>query len=191
MGTNAQNVQTDTSARQYNTQIANQAAMMDAQITSKLGEDNARFAMNKAKEKIAGRTMSKNMLNQLITNAGDTSLMNQWYPQEAFNPLTYEAYFKRGSGKTIEDQAAASDADNFASSLAAAKAYANSLGFTGKDYHEAIMGYLEMSTGKPARRNASNRNRISPTFDDASQQQTQQQQKNGGFIPMYYVGGWK
>lgn len=192
MQTNAQNVQTDMAARQYNTQIANQAGMLDAQISSKLGEDNARFAMNRAKEKVAGRTMSKNMLNQLLTNAGDTYLMNQWYPQEAFNPLDYSTYFKKGSGRNIEDQAAGSDASTFASNLAEAKAYADSLGLTsGKDRNDAIMDYLGMSTGKPARRTASSGNRrASADFNDGSQQQQQQQQKVGGFVPMYYLGGW-
>lgn len=191
--TNQQNVGSDMGTRQFNTQIANQAGMMDAQITSQLAEDNARLAMNRAKEKIAGRTATKNMLNQMITNAGDTSLMNQWYPQYAFNPLDYGTYFKKGKGKGLEDQAT-TDASTFSDNLAAAKQYAASIGITsGKELNEAIMDYLEFSTGKPSRKTANpyaRGSRVSPSFNDGTQTQQVQQQRSGGFIPIYFLGGW-
>lgn len=189
MQTNTQNVQTDMGARQFNAQIANQAGMLDAQISTQLGADNARYAMNRAKEKVAGKTMSKNMLNQLITNAGDTSLVNQWYPQYAFNPSNYQTYFDRNSGKTIQDQASGSDAATFSSNLQAAKQYADSLGLTsGKDRNDAIMDYLGISTGKPAPRRASPPKSLRP--NTAVDQTQLMQEKNGGYIPMYQIGGW-
>jgi hypothetical protein len=184
--TNAQNVQTDMGARQFNAQVANQAAMLDAQISTQLGADNARYAMNKAKEKVAGRTMSKNMLNQLITNAGDTYLMNQWYDQYSFNPSNYKTYFDRNSGKTVQDQATGSDSATFSSNLQAARQYADSIGATTpEERNSAIMDYLGMTTGKPAPR------RMSPKSlrTEAAQPQLTQE-KNGGYIPMYQIGGW-
>jgi murein DD-endopeptidase MepM/ murein hydrolase activator NlpD len=187
---NAQNVQTDMASRQFNTQIANQAAMYDAQGVTSLADANARFAMNRAKEKIAGRTATKNMLNKMITNAGDTYLMNQWYPQEAFNPLTYETYFKKGSGKNITDASSTSDANSFSQNFKAAMDYANSIGATtAKDKNDAISTYLNMAMGKPTRSNTRNSRTSSPSYSD-NQEQDLQEQKRGGFVPYYKIGGW-
>jgi hypothetical protein len=146
--------------------------------------------MNRAKEKIAGRTSTKNMLNKMITNAGDTYLMNQWYPQEAFNPLTYETYFKKGSGRSITDASPTSDANSFAQNLEAAKAYAESLKpGNALEKNRAIMDYLNMAGGKPTRRNTRDSRTSSPSYSD-NQEQDLQEQRKGGFVPYYKIGGW-
>lgn len=96
--TNAQNVQSDLATRQYNTQIANQAGMMDAQSADIFDTKRAMFVGNKQKSRATGRTMLAGAVNQLLTNSGDTYVMNQRFPNMAFNPITYETVFKGGYG---------------------------------------------------------------------------------------------
>ena len=96
--TNAQNVQSDLATRQYNTQIANQAGMMDAQSADMFDTKRAMFIGNKQKSHATGRTMLAGAVNQLLTNSGDTYVMNQRFPNMAFNPITYETVFKGGYG---------------------------------------------------------------------------------------------
>ena len=187
--TNQQNIGSDMGTRQFNTQIANQAAMMDAQMTTQLAQDNATLAMNRAKERVLGADKTKNAISRMLTNSGDTALMNQWYPQYAFNPINYQTYFKGGYG--WDDEGAGSSDKTFNDNLTAAKAYADSLGVTGKDRNDAIMDYLEFTTGKPSRKSNpySRGSRVSPNFDDGDAA-TQSKSQDGGFIPMYYIGGW-
>jgi hypothetical protein len=96
--TNAQNVQSDLATRQYNTQIANQFGAMDAQSADMFDTKRAMFIGNKQKSRATGRTMLAGAVNQLLTNSGDTYLMNQRFPNMAFNPITYDTVFKGGYG---------------------------------------------------------------------------------------------
>jgi hypothetical protein len=96
--TNAQNVQSDLATRQYNTQIANQFGAMDAQSADVFDTKRAMFIGNKQKSRATGRTMLAGAVNQLLTNSGDTYLMNQRFPNMAFNPITYDTVFKGGYG---------------------------------------------------------------------------------------------
>jgi hypothetical protein len=200
MQTNAQNVQTDMGARQFNAQIANQAAMLDAQISTQLGADNARYAMNKAKEKVAGRTMSKNMLNQLITNAGDTYLMNQWYPQYAFNPSDYSTYFESGKGNDLGQQSASQQQsynynDLYPQFLAQTKAVINDQKTAEEEARKLTMEFIKgrttTSTFDP-RQSMMNSRRQVRTNNMIAQPGSGEmiQNKMGGFIPMYQLGGW-
>ncbi len=201
--TNAQNIQTDMGVRQYNAQVANQAALYDAERMTMMNDKLARLAANRAKEQIMGRTASKNMLNQLITNAGDTYLMNQWYPQYAFNPLDYNTYFKRGQGKEVSDQGTSQQQtynynDLYPGYLAQAQAaYPNDPAQAQKVAHELTMNAIKSKTTVAsydprqamanARRQVRTNNVLTvPSGDDGSSQPLQA----GGFIPMYYVGGW-
>jgi hypothetical protein len=96
--TNAQNVQSDLATRQYNTQIANQFGAMDTQSADMFDTKRAMFIGNKQKSRATGRTMLAGAVNQLLTNSGDTYLMNQRFPNMAFNPITYDTVFKGGYG---------------------------------------------------------------------------------------------
>jgi hypothetical protein len=96
--TNAQNVQSDLATRQYNTQIANQFGAMDAQSADMFDTKRAMFIGNKQKSRATGRTLLAGAVNQLLTNSGDTYLMNQRFPNMAFNPITYDTVFKGGYG---------------------------------------------------------------------------------------------
>lgn len=194
MQTNQQNIGSDMATRQFNTQIANQAAMTDAQITSQLAEDNARLAMNRAKEKVMGRTASKNMLNQMLTNAGDTYLLNQMFPQYAFNPSDYNLYFKEGldiEGKPKSSSSSgASYADLYNYYLAdAQKAHPNDskkAEEVAKELAQAAMKSRSTSTTYDPRQAMLNARRTVRQAPDLIPGEF----RGGGFIPMYYTGGW-
>ncbi len=200
--TNAMNIQTDMTARQYNAQVANQAALYDAERITMMNDKLARLAYNRAKEQIAGRTASKNMLNQLITNAGDTFLMNQWYPH-GFNPLDYGIYFKKGLGKTIQDQATtvAGTSQSYSELYPAYYADAKKANpnLSEDELHDIaheqtmlkIKGTTVTNTYDPRRSMMNARRQVRTTSSaGVDNDGTAQPQQAGGFIPMYYVGGW-
>jgi len=49
------------------------------------------------------RTAVTDAFKNLHQHMGETYLINQRFPQFAFNPLTYEAAFKAGSGRTEDE----------------------------------------------------------------------------------------
>lgn len=100
VATNAQNAQSDMIARQNNVQIANQAGVVDAQLNKQFYDENAIFAKNRRDSRGVGRAAVNKALNSVITNSGNTYLLNQRYPQMAFDPMSYDVYFKEDSGKT-------------------------------------------------------------------------------------------
>jgi len=108
MQTNAQNAQSAMNVAQYNNQIYNQSAQQDAAATNALIDKNAQYVYNVDKSRVMADNRVQNQLSNLLTNSGNTYLMNQRYPQMAFNPLSYDVAFKPGSGKSYSDQAAAS-----------------------------------------------------------------------------------
>lgn len=108
MQTNAQNAQSAMNVAQYNNQIYNQSAQQDAAATNALIDKNAQYVYNVDKSKVMADNRVQNQLSNLLSNSGNTYLMNQRYPQMAFNPLSYDVAFKQGSGKSLYDQAAAS-----------------------------------------------------------------------------------
>lgn len=195
--TNAQNVQTDMASRQFNTQVANQAALYDAERMTMMNDKLALLSQNRAKEKIAGRTTAKNMLNQLITNAGDTYLMNQWYPQYAFNPMDYEVAFKRGQGNDIGQQGQSQQQQSYTSLYNQYLAQVDAADPTvskeekSKRAHELVKMHLNSrtttSTFDPRQALMNSRRQVRT---NNMMVQPDDEQKMGGFVPMYYLGGW-
>lgn len=200
LATNAQNIQTDMATRQFNAQVANQAALYDAERVTQMNDKLARLAQNRAKEKVAGRTAAKNMLNQMITNAGNTALMNEWYPQYAFDPLTYGVYFEKGKGKGSGDQAATTStgtgqsySDLFPGFYAQAKlAHPNDDKKAREVAHELTMQRLKSTTTTntydPRQGMINARRQVRTTA--SAEPDNDGTFASGGFIPMYYVGGW-
>lgn len=192
MATNVQNVGIDNQFKMYNNQIANQAAQADAAMANQLADMNAKFIFNKDASRAKGRTNVTNAINRMLTHSGDQYLMNQWYPQYAFNPLNYRTYFHDGKG--IRDDAAATEDSNFETNLAKAMQYAQSIGATTPDdKNEAIMNYLEYTSGKPSSRRTNRRTTANSayTLDNTDSTPVQQvgMQIGGSFIPVYLVGG--
>lgn len=104
MQTNAQNAQSAMNVAQYNNQVYNQSAQLNAAADNALIDKNAQFIYNVDKSNVMANNRVQNQLSNLLTNSGNTFLINQRYPQMAFNPLSYQVAFKPGSGKTIADQ---------------------------------------------------------------------------------------
>jgi len=187
MQTNMQNVGVDNQFEMYNNNIANEQARLDAAGANQLYNMNAKYIFNKDASRAKGRAAVTNAINKMLTHSGDQYLMNQWYPQYAFNPLDYRTYFHNGKG--LKDEASATSDGNFQANLAAATQYADQLGLKGKEKNEAIMDYLDYSSGRISR----NRRTNAPTNfsqyrlqDDGSQELME----NGGpFIPVYFIGG--
>lgn len=100
---NAQNISTDMGARQFNASSYLQTQAADAQLRKDYMDDVARFISNKDRSRISKAKAAKDAFNNLWTNMGNTSLINQRFPQEAFDPLTYQTYFKPGSGRSTEE----------------------------------------------------------------------------------------
>jgi len=191
MQTNAQNVQTDMATRQFNAQVANQAALQDAARSTSLYDKTAKLAMNKAEEKVKGRTKTKDAINKTITNWGNAKLMSQLFPQYAFNPSTYDAFFKGGKGynddvSTYGRTAGMNNMSDYASlykqGLAAARDQA---GITDpKEAHEAAMKFISPYFRSTARNSDDD---DASTFMNAAMRVS----KDGGmFIPIYQLGGW-
>ena len=189
-----QNVTTDMAARQYNAQVANQAALQDATITSQLAEDNANLAQNIAKEKIAGRFATKEALNRATTNAGDTYLMNQWYPQYAFDPSSYQVGFKKNSGNTVDEygRLITNPAVDDYGTL-----YENYLVQTTKAHPNDPKAAADAAEKLTLIHINANKTKTVTTTDPRAammdkivktQTQTTPQQKSGGFVPQYYAG---
>jgi len=99
----AQNVATDMGARQFNAQMYNQNQAQNAGMRKQYNDEVAQYIWNKDTSRIQKNTASKNALNQGITNWGNTKLINQRFPQMAFDPLTYNAFYKPGSGRTSQE----------------------------------------------------------------------------------------
>jgi hypothetical protein len=100
---NAQNISTDMGARQFNAQSYLQTQAADAQLRKDYMDDVAKFISNKDRSRISRSKAAKDAFNNMWTNMGNTSLINQRFPQEAFDPLTYQTYFKPGSGRTADE----------------------------------------------------------------------------------------
>lgn len=95
----AQNVATDMGARQFNAQVYNQNQAQNAALRKQYLDEVAQFIWNKDTSRIQKNTAAKNAINQGITNWGNTKLMNQRFPQMAFDPLTYNVFYKPSSGE--------------------------------------------------------------------------------------------
>jgi len=191
MQTNQANIGQDTQARISNAAIYNQAGMQDALMANQLMDMNAKFIHNKDVSRAKSNVDVANQLNDMLTHSGDTYLMNQWYPQEAFNPLTYRTYFH--NGKSIKDEAAPTEAD-FGTDYTTAVQMAKAQGLTSpKDIHDAAMDIVEYKRGKPSnrpsRRTAASTNQMTYSDPTASDNAVVGYKKGGTFVPMYIVGG--
>lgn len=105
MQAGAQNAQSAMAANQYNNQVYNQAAQADAAATNALIDKNAQFIYNVDKSKVMADDRINQNIRNMITNSGNTYLNNQRFPQMAFDPLSYETYFKSGTGLGLNSQA--------------------------------------------------------------------------------------
>ena len=187
--TNAQNVQTDMMARQFDAQVANQEALTNAQVSTQLARDTAALAMNRAKERIAGRTASKNALNKMLTNAGDTYLMNQWYPQYAFNPMNYETYFKQG--RDAEELFDGSGGQSQMTDLAAIQQKVAELQQDPyyKQNPDKAFAFAEKWYKDQKSKITTTSNPYNPMSRQVKRTDVAEE-KYGGYIPVYLLGGW-
>ena len=194
MQTNQANIGQDTQARMANAAISNQEALYNNQIANQLMDMNAKFIHNKDVSRAKSNVDVANQLNAMLTHSGDTYLMNQWYPQEAFNPLTYRTYFH--SGKGIKDEAAPTEAD-FGTDYNTAVQMAKAQGLTSpKDIHDAAMDIIEYKRGRVSTRNNRRPNPYSTTSQNgysdpyaSSTESTTGYEQGGTFVPVYFVGG--
>lgn len=193
MQTNQANIGQDTQARISNAGIFNQAGMQDAAGANELMDMNARFIANKDASRAAGNTAVVNELKDLLTNSGNTYMMNMMYPQYAFNPLNYRTYFHDGKG--LRDEAAATESD-FASDYESALQLAKSQGLTDpKDVSDAAIKILTLKRGK----GADNTNLPYPYYPERTRRGASRKQamgypgyyNDGGvtFVPVYSIGG--
>ena len=205
MQTNAQNAQSAMNVAQYNNQIYNQSAQQDAAATNALIDKNANFIYNVDKSRVMADNKVQNQLSNLLSNSGNTYLMNQRYPQMAFNPLSYDVAFKQGYGKTYNDQAAASGMGGYG---------AEGTSFPSAQYEELIKrGMAAGDTREVAAAHAWDMiQRSQPRYRSSYNQTTgmpgpyttsgyggysggsyggyNDTYEEGGYIPEYNVGGW-
>lgn len=99
----AQNVATDMGARQFNAQAYMQNQGQNAAMRKQYADEVAQYIWNKDASRIQKNTAAKNAINQTITNWGNTKLMNQRFPQMAFDPMSYDVFYKPGSGRSYND----------------------------------------------------------------------------------------
>ena len=211
VGTNLQNIQSQYAADQYNNQIYNQFAMQDAAAATDLSDKNAKYTYNVDKSKVMGDTNIVRNLNAMLTNSGNTYLMNQRYPQMAFNPMTYGMYFKQGSGKGIYGPGGDSGYDNGSFPSAQyqeLKKQALAAGVPADKVDQYVWSWIERSqpryrssynqmTGYPGNMTTSGYGGYAgggypmpPGYYPGMETQTGGYYEDGGYIPEYSVGGW-
>lgn len=172
------NIGQDTQARISNAAIFNQAGMQDAAMANQLTDMTAKFISNKDAGRKESNVDVANQINDLLTNSGDTALMNTWFPQKAFNPLNYKTYFR--NGKNIRDDAARTNdnSDDFDMAYQAMSRYLKDP----KDITAAALDYMKVNNQGYSSRSRKQTRGVSPQDDDGYG-------KDGGYIPMYRVGG--
>jgi len=206
VGTNLQNIQSQYAADQYNNQIYNQSAMQDAAAATDLSDKNAKYTYNVDKSKVMGDTNIVRNLNAMLTNSGNTYLMNQRYPQMAFNPMSYKTYFKSGTGKGIYGPGGDSGYDNGSFPTAQyqeLKKQALSAGVPADKVDQYVWDMIQRS--QPRYRSSYNQMTGYPGTTTTSgyggyagggypmppgYYPGMESMEDGGYIPEYNVGGW-
>jgi len=182
LDTGLQNIQFATANEQMNNQIYNQAAREEALANTQLADKNAVFISNVDRSNMDKFAQKKAAFINTVANANKQYLMNQMYPQAAFDPLSYNMYFKPGSGYSV------ADTNPFG--------FGTGLGGDGYAQYRNFITQNKLDPNNPfdklyLQQIMFNKNPMAAMMMmNMADANNPRQSKQGGYIPEYRVGGW-